>query len=138
MVVVAVALAGCAHTQGTIPLNGSSIVPAATGAVSLKDKDDVNKTLHIAVQHLAKPENLPREALGSDNAPTAQAYVVWLQPSVGGPPQNIGVLIPDANLDADLTATTSQTKFDIFVTPEPSATQTTPTGRRILQATVGP
>jgi hypothetical protein len=136
--VVAIALAGCAHGRGVFPLTGSSIVPAASGTVSFKSKEDGNKTLQVRVQHLAQPENLPREALGSGAGEGAHAYIVWLQPAGTSDPQNVGVLIPDKNLDAEMTTTTTQDKFDIFITPEPSATQNTPTGRRILQTTVSP
>jgi hypothetical protein len=137
-VVVMVALAGCAHGKGTFPLSGSSIVPAATGMVTLKEnKDSANKVLHISVQHLARPENLPREALG-ENGGATQTYVVWLQPMGNSSPDNIGVLMPDKNLNAELTTMTTQSRFDVFVTPEPSSTQTAPTGQHVLHAVVAP
>lgn len=136
LLIVVLALAGCAHGRG-VPLTGSSLIPAATGKITLKDRDKVNKTVHIRVAHLAQPQTLPREALAEDTGQAAaQAYVVWLQPMGSSSADNLGVLIPNQNLEAELTTSTTQSRFDIFVTAEPSAMQTMPTGRRLLQASV--
>lgn len=128
----------CGHAQRTVPLTGSSIVPEATGVVTLRDTDKVNKTLEVRVRNLARPESLPGEALGSAGTTPAQTYVVWVQPIGSSPPENVGALVPDKQLDADLVTKTAQSKFDVFITAEPGPTQTMPTGRRLLQATVGP
>lgn len=116
---------------------GSSLLPAASGTVTLKDKDQANKTLIVKVHHLAQPENLGAKASGEgQGTSTPHAYVVWMQASENSAPENIGVLVPDKNLEAELTTTTSRLHFDIFVTAEPTPTQNAPTGPRLLQATV--
>ena len=112
-------------------------MPAATGSVALKNKDQNNKTLIVTAHHLAPPEDLNTEALGQPQTP-AHSYVVWMQPTDTSPPENIGVLVPDKNLDAELTTTTPRARFNIFVTPEPSPTQNAPTGKHLLEATVSP
>lgn len=129
---------GCAHGNTSFPFNGTSLVPAAEGKVSLSGKNQTNKTLEITVHHLAKPQDLnAREVMpGNKEGTTPITYVVWLQPLGGGAPENIGVLTPDQNLDAHLTTTTSQRRFDLFVTAEAATTQTAPTGQRLLQTTV--
>jgi hypothetical protein len=79
----------------------------------------------------------PQAVFPSGNpSTTPQTYVVWLQPAGGGAAVNIGALMPDKNLDAQLTTTTSQRKFDVFITAEPSPSQTTPTGQHLMQASV--
>jgi hypothetical protein len=139
IVLSVVAAVGCAHNSSNYPLMANQLVPAASGTVTLKNKDDVNKTLIVRVHHLAPPENLSPEAAAKvDNTPAGHSYVVWLQATESNPPDNIGVLIPDKNLDAELTATTTQKKFNLFVTAEPSPTQNAPTGQHLLQATVAP
>jgi hypothetical protein len=132
--------AGCwAHGATSVVLTGTSLVPAAEGQVSLSGGADANRTLRVTVHHLAQPGDLnPQTVNPNVHQPAApQNYVVWLQPmNDNNPPQSIGVLVPDKNLDADLTTTTSQRQFYIFVTAEPSATPNSPTGERLLQATV--
>ncbi len=134
-VVVAMMLAmGCmAHERASFPMTGSSMVPAASGAVTLRDRDQANKTLQVDVHHLALPDNLPANVV--PNGP-AHAWVVWVEAVGSNAPENVGVLVPDQNLDAQLITTTAQKKFEVFVTPEPSPTQSMPTGQRLLQATV--
>jgi hypothetical protein len=135
-VVVGLLIAGCAHGNSSVALSGSSLLPAAEGRVTLSGKEQ-NKTLHLVVHHLAEPQNLNTQTVApSSNASSPpQVYVVWLQPTGAGP-DNIGTLMPDKNLDAELTTTTAQKRFEIFITAEPSATMTAPTGQRLMQATV--
>ncbi|MGD0836701.1 MAG: hypothetical protein ABSB49_08685 [Polyangia bacterium] len=110
-------------------------MPGAIGSVVLKDRDKPNKTVEIQVHHLARPGELSAEAR-PHNTPPAQTYVVWLEPKGTNRPENIGVLTPDSNLDAQITAMTTQSQFTIFVTAEPTDTQLSPTGQRLLEASV--
>lgn len=130
------ALVGCAN-KAAYPMMGSGLLPAAAGTVVIKDRDKPNKTLEVQVQHLAKPETLPGDALGEASA-TARTYVVWIKPVGDSTPENAGVLNPNDKLEAKLETSTSQRYFEVFVTPEPSPTANTPTGKKVLQATVSP
>lgn len=135
-VVVGLLIGGCAHGSPDVALSGSSLLPAAEGRVTLTGKEQ-NKKLHLVVHHLAEPQNLNAQAVApsGNTAVPPQVYVVWLQPTGAGP-DNIGTLMPDKNLNAELTTNTAQTKFEVFVTAEPSATVTAPTGQKLLQATI--
>lgn len=129
--------AACAHGNASVPLGGTSLLPAAQGTVTLSKKDQANQIVRVVVHHLAPPENLNPSSVELGSHPAApQTYVVWIQPMNGGPAENVGVLVPDKNLDAELTTTTAQHKFDLFVTAEASPTQTTPTGQHLMQANV--
>ncbi len=141
--VVGLLAVGCSHMNSnmsggnSIPLSNTSVVPGADGEIRLTGSDQNNKTMHLVVHHLAQPQELNPGAVMTGNPPEKpQTYVVWLQPMNGGPPENIGALMPDKNLDAELTTNTTQRKFNLFITAEPSATQTAPTGQHLLQATV--
>src|SRR5512142_1045606 len=124
MVSLLVACAG--HVK--YPLSGSSTVPAATGTVTVEDRDKPNRTLKIRVEHLAKPESLAGAA-GGPNVP--RTYIVWLQAIGDNTPENVGVLNPNDNLEAELVTKTAQKTFQVFVTAEPSPTQNVPTGEHL-------
>jgi hypothetical protein len=128
--------AACSHmpwssgSAGT-PMLASPRVPAAQGAVSIKDADNGNMKLEVSVKHMAPPE---RVATG------ASSYVVWLKPLATGNenevPQNLGALAVNKDQEGALNTVTSYRQFDIFVTAEPEAGSSAPTGEQLLSTTI--
>ena len=106
-------------------------VPAAQGAVSVKEGDNGNVKLAVSVKHMAPPE---RVATG------ASSYVVWLKPLATGneneAPQNLGALAVNKDQEGELNTTTAYRQFDLFVTAEPEAGSTAPTGEQLLSTTI--
>ena len=111
----------------TYTFQGTSIAPGATGTVDAKaDKGGRNTGLTITVEHLAKPTLL---------TPSANEYVVWLEPEDGSP-QNQGVLKVGDNEKGELKMTTTASKFRVLVTAESDAHPKTPSNRVVLRSDV--
>jgi hypothetical protein len=98
--------AGCATTPQT--MRSSTLTPASEGTVKVDSGPNNSTTLQVKVHHLAPASKV---------WPEATTYVVWVQPR-NAPPQNIGVLTMDSNLEGGLDATTLQHRFQVLVTPE--------------------
>jgi hypothetical protein len=103
-------------------------VPAATGKVTVDKDRNGNYKMKVEVRHLAKPEEL---------TPPRQGYVVWVQ-GREGEPVNAGHLRVNKNLDGELATTTPSQQFDIFITAEDTVAAQSPSGPRLLHATVAP
>jgi hypothetical protein len=110
------------------PLNNDPSVPAATGKVITGKDKNGNTKFKVEVRHLAEPASL---------TPPKQLYVVWVQPKEG-PPENVGKLEVNKNLEGTLEAPTSHREFDIFITAEDAANVQAPSGAQLLHGTVGP
>ncbi len=116
-------LAGCA-TPGfmknekaqTQPMRGSDSSPASQGTVAVAKGASGNTALTVRVKHLA-----PAAKLADD----ASVYVVWVEPE-GAPPQNVGVLSVDNDLQGSLTTITPYKRFKVMVTPEKSGEVSAP------------
>jgi len=128
--------AACSHmpwssASGGAPMLASPRVPAATGEVSVKDADNGNVKLEVQVKHMAPPEKV---------ATGASSYVVWLKPLATGneneQPQNLGALAVNKDQEGEVNTTTSYRQFDLFVTAEPQAGSTAPTGEQLLSTTI--
>lgn len=105
-------------------MEGSSIVPAAVGNVSVKADQNDNTNMTVKVQHLAPPQKL---AVGATN------YIVWIQPEGGREYQNVGALKVDRNLEGFYSTTVPYRNFKILVTPEQSTMAQNPTGPSVFQ-----
>jgi hypothetical protein len=127
-VAVAASLAACATSSGRTPLINAPNTPAAEGTIATSAEQNGNLQLEVSVKHVAPPERV---------SPGATAFVVWVQPR-GGPPQNVGALQVDKDLNGHLRATTPFWSFDVFVTAEALPTVTAPTGPRTLSGSVAP
>jgi hypothetical protein len=68
--------------------------------------------------------------------PDAKAYVAWAQPSSGGQPRRLGVLQLDGD-EGNLETDTPLKSFQVFITAEPSTTNTTPWGEKLLWTEIG-
>lgn len=111
-------------------MSTSDRIPAAEGDLKTEVTDNNNTKVDLTVKHLAPPEKI---------ASGATTYVVWTQPSVAGREpssneqiQNLGALEIDQQLDGKLSAVTPLHNFQLFVTAEPSAVVTTPSGEHLL------
>lgn len=109
-----------------VAMAASSRVPAAQGQVKLDDAGNGNTAVAVQVKHLAPADH---------TTPGATTYVVWAQPP-NGAPQNLGALQLGPELDGSLKTITPLRDFELFVTPEPSATSPAPTGERVLSTRV--
>lgn len=116
----ALAVAGCAtpkfmSKEGsgqamTQPMRGSETAPAGQGTIAVARGAGGNTALTVRVKHLA-----PAAKLANDTS----VYVVWVEPE-GAPPQNVGVLTVDNNLQGSLSTITPHKRFKVMVTPEKS------------------
>ena len=101
-------------------------VPAAIGVLSFDHDRNGNTKLHIDVHHLAEPAQL---------TPARNTYVVWVQRH-GEPPQNVGELRVNHDLDGSFRTSVPYQVFDVFVTPEQNPRASAPSGPDVLKATV--
>ena len=123
---LAVALAACAGR--TVAMKNSEMSSAAQAKVNLKQAEGGNTEINLEAAHLA-----PASKVRDD----ASSYVVWVEPLNGsGPPQNVGALPVDKDLEAELKAITPLKDFQIYVTPEPSGDAVHPSGPKVLAAVV--
>ena len=111
-----------------IVMSSSQSVPAAKGVIHATHDSNNNTKLEMSVHYLAEPGSL---------TPSAAAYVVWLQPD-NDAAQNKGELKIGKDRNGSLHIVTPLKRFAIFVTPEPSAQATAPTGEHVLSANVSP
>lgn len=118
-----VALTGCAASSSKMLLEASDNMPAAEGNIVAKEGKNGNTELALRVKHLARPE-----AVAGD----ARTYVVWAQDPNGGSVHNLGALEVNDNLEGTLNTVTPLKQFDLFVTPEPYAALSEPTGTKAL------
>ncbi len=109
-------------------LLSDSTVPAAAGKVTVGKDRNGNYKMKVEVHHLAKPQAL---------TPPRQGYVVWVQ-NRDGQPINAGQLRVNKDLDGELETTTPSQQFDVFITAEDNPAAESPSGPRLLHATVAP
>lgn len=125
--VAGLAVAGCAtpkFMEGrektgqamTQPMKGSDASPASQGTLAVARGASGNTALTVRVKHLA-----PADKLAND----ASVYVVWVEPE-GAPPQNVGVLSVNKDLQGSLSTITPYRRFKVMVTPEKSGEVSAP------------
>jgi hypothetical protein len=129
-----VAAAFCAAACSHMNAQAVKLKPETEGAASIAkgevrtiDSSNDNKRVWVKIEHLAPPEKV------ADGATT---YVVWAQPEGGATPQNIGALKVDDELEGSLMTVVPYDNFRLFITPEPSAQVTEPSGEEILAASL--
>ncbi len=127
-----VGLAACHHEQSgpqPVTLSASDKVPAANGSFEALPAGNGNTAIHLSVAHMAPPDKV---------AAGATTYVVWVQPLASdGQPQNVGALHVDANRRGALDTITPLRSFEVFVTPEASASVQQPSGTPLLWGRAG-
>ena len=108
-------------------MQANNSVPAANGIATVKrDKDNGNTKIDIKVKNLATPSSL---------TPSESVYVVWVKPT-GDLPEKKGTIGLDNNLSGELNVVTTAKDFEVFVTGEPGASVTEPSGPEVLKAHV--
>lgn len=127
-----IGVAACSHEQqGPQPVTfaASDKVPAAQGAFLLADGGNGNTKIHVAVEHMAPASKV---------ASGATTYVVWVKPLASdGHPQNVGALQVNQDLQGTLDSVTPLKSFEVFVTPEASASVQQPSGQKLLWGRAG-
>ncbi len=109
------------------PMSADPSVPAASGTVhAQRDKDNGNTKLDIKVDNLARPSSLN---------PPGDTYVVWVRPNDGNALRE-GAIGVNKDLKGELHIVTTSKDFEVFITPEQSASVTAPSGREVLRAHV--
>ena len=130
LVAAAYLLAACSHFMNANSVDMTTAaegIPAAQGAVKTMDGQNDNKRVLVSVEHLAPPEKV---------AEGATTYVVWAQPTGADTVQNIGALNVDKKLKGTLMTQLPYENFKVFITAEPTAQATQPTGEELLAANV--
>ncbi len=110
-----------------IEMTNSGIDPAAEGKIRISRDGNDNVSVLVQVEHLAPPAEV---------AAGATTYVLWIRPAGQALAQNAGRLEVRRDLRGSVLATTAYTTFDVFITPEESATATAPTHRPVLFVTI--
>jgi len=115
--------ASCAGSKD-VRLTSSGDIPASASVVKMGTSDNGNTTFELKVEHLAPPERVD---------PAATVYVVWTRGRESGAAvQNMGALIVDDDLNGSYTGVTPLKEFELFVTAEPTLSNTSPTGKALL------
>jgi hypothetical protein len=126
IVLITSCIAGSRNT--TVALKSNESIPAARGEIRVSEGDSQNTHLMFDVEHLAPPSRVANDAT---------VYVVWARPAdQDAEPTNLGGLVVDDNLRGKLETVTPLRSFDVFITPEPSATVAKPSGDEMLTAHV--
>jgi hypothetical protein len=105
----------------------SSVVPAAEGAVKVKNDNNNNYTVDLHVTHLAEPERL---------SPSKSVYVVWMETADNGI-KNLGQLNTSSSmfsktLKSSLETVTAFKPVKIFITAENDGAIQSPGFQQVL------
>ncbi|GAB4024617.1 hypothetical protein [Spirosoma koreense] len=101
----------------------SSIVPAASGAVSVKKDKNSNYIMNVTVMNLAAPKNL---------SSSKNTYLVWMESSDNSV-KKLGQLMPAGKtLKGTLSATSINKPDQVFITAENNADVQYPDGETVL------
>ncbi|MBD2752878.1 hypothetical protein [Spirosoma validum] len=101
----------------------STIVPSASGNVTVKKDKNKNYVINVSVSNLADPQKLD---------PAKSTYLVWTE-SKSDPVQKLGKITPSGKaLQGSLRATTTSEPTDVFITAEDNTDIQYPDGRIIL------
>ena len=122
--IISTGLLPCALPAKTFKLQKASIVPGATGEVKTGKDKNGNTKFSVEVKHLANPAEL---------SPPKSAYIVWIQQG-GASPESQGMLKVDKNLQGKFESTTTNTRFDLWITAEGDSTAKSPSGPEVLRA----
>ena len=123
---VVLALCCCLAAWAEIPMIADPSQPAANGDVSLGHDQNGNVTMSMHVRHLADPQAL---------TPAQNSYAVWVQ-APDKQPEYVGNLAVDKNLKGEFKAPVPYRAFDVFVTAESNPHPDSPSGMKVLHATV--
>lgn len=100
----------------------SSVVPLASGELTVKEVDDDNYLIEADIQYLTEPENL------GDNK---RCYVVWVKEDEEL--ENVGMLHLTDDMEASVIAHTSLDPEWVLISAEPTASVDQMSGRVVLK-----
>ncbi|MBL8950410.1 MAG: hypothetical protein JNK82_06515 [Myxococcaceae bacterium] len=128
LVAAALLAGGCIHGMDEVKLTTSTEgIPAAQGNVRTMGAPNDNVRVIVKVKHLAPADRV---------ASGATTYVVWAQPTGSDKVQNLGALSVDKKLNGSLMTVLPYESFKVFITAEPGANITEPTGDMLMTAMV--
>src|SRR5579872_2512423 len=131
LALAAALLSGCSTfgEKKTTELKVSPQLPSTEGAVDTRKTKNSNYKLSLSIHCMPKPQRL---------TPPAQTYVVWTRNTTtpNAPAQNIGALQATKKMTATLDTITPLDQFDLWITTEANAEVVTPSGSRLLWASV--
>lgn len=117
---ISLVLGSCAPKM---TFTNSTIVPSASGDVTVKKDKNKNYVVNVNVLNLADPQKL---------SPSKNTYLVWIE-SRNEPVQKLGQITPSGKaLQGNLRATTTSNPTDIFITAEDNTDIQYPDGRIVL------
>src|SRR3954464_2753020 len=120
--VLAFALSAFSWAEDLHMKNVSTNQPAADAQLTHQKDDNGNVKVKIHFYHLAKPDSL---------TPAKDACVIWIEPN-GQPPQNMGAVKVNDNLESEFQTRTPFNVFKVYVTAEEGPSVTTPSGAPTL------
>ncbi|HXS99664.1 MAG TPA: hypothetical protein VN915_03250 [Elusimicrobiota bacterium] len=100
-------------------LSSAPALSKAKGTVTFKPTLYKGTKITLRIENLKDPEKLD---------PPGYSYVAWVQSERESPPQNVGALVIDPDLNGALSTTTPLHEFEFFVTAETSSDAAQPTG----------
>lgn len=118
-IVVLVAAALAAACASAPRLSSAPALSKAKGTVSFHPTLYKGTKISLRIENLKDPEKLD---------PPGYSYVAWVQSERESPPQNVGALSLDVDLNGVLQANTPLHEFEFFVTAETSSDAAQPTG----------
>lgn len=112
-------LAGCAGPR----VAAAPDLSQAQGVVRFGRLSDERTSIDLAVRRLEEPSKL---------SPPGHAYVAWVRRDPDAPPQNVGTLAMDDQLNGELRTATDLRRFELFVTAEAASDVDAPAGPPLL------
>lgn len=112
-------LAGCAGPR----VAAAPDLSQAQGVVRFGRLSDERVSIDLTVRRLEEPSKLN---------PPGHAYVAWVRPDRDSPPQNVGALAMDEQLNGELRTATDLKRFELFVTAEAASDVEKPAGPPLL------
>lgn len=115
----AAALAACAGPR----VAAAPDLAHAEAVVKFGRLSDERVSIDLAVRRLEEPSKL---------SPPGHAYVAWVRRAPEYPPQNVGALSVDEQLNGQLRTATDLRRFEFFVTAEAASDVDKPAGPPLL------
>ncbi len=118
--VIALALGACSHV---VPLQRSTIVPAAAGAVEVAKDENKNATVKMEIKRLAPPKNL---------TPPKAVYLIWAKDR-SDQLFRLGALRVDEDGNGEFKGVVpTASEFKIMITAEDALTAKKPSDKVVL------
>ena len=120
-------LMGCS-SPAVYQMQSGERTAGADGEMIVTMDDNGNQIVEMTVAHLPQPSQLEEQM---------STYVVWLQPEGVSQRYNMGRITLNDDRTGALTFTTPFRQFDLMVTAEAEASETSPSDQVVLRQGVG-